>query len=97
MFKTFRLEYVYATKQLYRLAAPHCKCDFRGKHTRKSSWGLGNLFGKPLSDGGDWCWLQESPCKSLTGRVYDNSETWGDCEVDGVKNLECNTVSGITR
>ena len=87
MFKTFRLEYVYATKQLYRLAAPDCKCDFRGKQTRKRFL---------IFDGGDWCWLQESPCKSLSGRIHDSSEAWVWCDADGVKNLECDTVSGAT-
>ena len=80
-----KIEQVYARKKLYLLAAPICKCDFRGKHY---TW-----EGSQVSY---WCWLQESPCKSLTGRIYDNSETRGDCDIDGVKNLECNTVSGIT-
>ena len=79
------IEQVYARKKIYLLAAPICKCDFRGKH---------NTWEDSLVS--DWCWLQESPCKSLSGRIHDSSEAWVWCDVDGVKNLECDTVSGAT-
>ena len=61
-------------------SAPLCKCDFRGKQANFQD--------------GDWCWLQESPCKTLNGITHDSSNTWERCEHQGVKQLECDTFLG---
>ena len=53
----------------------NCKCDSKGKQIDQPN--------------GDWCWLEKSPCRLLTGNIVPSSWTWVKCEHNGAMQIDC--------
>ena len=53
----------------------NCKCDDLGKQIDQVN--------------GDWCWLEKSPCRLLTGNIVPSNWEWVDCEYNGAMQINC--------
>ena len=52
-----------------------CKCNGKGTQINQQT--------------GDWCWVEESPCKLLTGNIVRSNGTWANCEHNGTMQIDC--------
>lgn len=82
--------YIIPIIHLYLYLVPECRCDFRGKQFDSHH----NDENHKYSDDHYYCWLQETPCKDLTGYTVDNFWTWRYCVKNGEKLVECDIITG---
>ena len=58
----------------------NCKCDSKGKQMSTNPQNQQNV---------EWCTLDKSPCRLLTGNIVPSNHTWVMCYYQSAMQIDC--------